>query len=1169
MKKLFKLTVFTFFIFLCSLINTKALTSSEYAGRKVCPKFELARAESNGNATKIECYNDYNSAKNAMNSSNEKNLFIFEVGSSTKIVDAKYALVDLSATGPDLTYFYTSKDLKYAYTYMDTGSLYGGVDGALLDVNYGKSIKVKVAAVSAWIPNNTFELVPLPWVKSSATYTISDNIKHNYVNKIQETYSGNKGSVIGPKPDGIAKGTYYSYDGHYFYTDRYNMIDDYKNNNYSHAINANNPYYNYYMYLSNHSKTTYSAINIDEYIRNNMGVSKALYGDKSVDNSSRLYGQGTFFYNTQEQHGNNALLAFSHSRNETGHGRSSIAIKKNNGFGLNAVDSNPGEAAGWFPTFASSIYEFGRDWVTNGYADPDDWRYFGPVFGDKLIGMNVKYASGPYWSETMASLYYDFDRAYGMQDYNYYQLGVVTKATNAYLYSNGTGLAYTYPEAEDGVLIVGEEGNYYKVQSDKIINGTTITTVGKYNWNSYVYVLKSDVKKINTSKNGYKYPSDVTNYKDKDYTYDLYVRNATLMPKVAITQKNLKYYYDSTLDRSTGKTVLKDKWLMVYAEAFDKDGNTVAYLVTSDYKFDQKHWIPAGGIRFQTTGYGKVTVNVFGAYTWVNSTPHERSDTIIGGQYNYSYVPLLTSTTSDGKAWYKVPVSLTSNDNSYGWTIAQDSEVSIQLIMYNADSDNARLNTVVNSAPTISTGGDTTIYLGSTFNKLEGVSATDKEDGDLTNNIVVTGDVDANTVGTYTLTYTVTDSKGSSTSAVRNITVIKNEEPIINVNNKVIKQNSNFNKLEGVSATDKEDGDLTNSIIVIGEVDTTTIGIYTLTYKVIDSYNNTTEKEITVEVISEEEYLEINPREEKEATFYLDALKPNNNEIMIKGYNAIKGINNTLEEDITYKIVFVNQNTNEEIETSLNRITNESEMTRPVYRTDNLDYTYSWFKGNIDINDIPDGDYYAYIISQTDEYFAKTILSDKVFKSQITNFNNGNKYLTTRNNYMSSNIELEFIIRSEKLANKNSNIYNAYNQYRELEFKNDLLHIKGTSYSYGMDLSLMANLDRKIIFENIDSYSRYSYDLGAISNGLYTVGTTLGDNLAKDKAWFDASIDISNIKKGRYAIYIVNKANVEDYGELTEVLLRNLDDVILNKNGKKYSFSINNSLRYRIELNVE
>ena len=58
----------------------------------------------------------------------------------------------------------------------------------------------------------------------------------------------------------------------------------------------------------------------------------------------------------------------------------------------------------------------------------------------------------------MASNYYALDKAFGIQDYNYYQLGVVNQPTNAYIYPEvyAPYYRYQYPEAEDAVVIVGE-----------------------------------------------------------------------------------------------------------------------------------------------------------------------------------------------------------------------------------------------------------------------------------------------------------------------------------------------------------------------------------------------------------------------------------------------------------------------------------------------------------------------------------------------------------------------------------------------------------------------------------------------------------------------------------------------------------------------------------------
>ena len=234
--------------------------------------------------------------------------------------------------------------------------------------------------------------------------------------------------------------------------------------------------------------------------------------------------------------------------------------------------------------------------------------------------MNVKYATDAYWNETMGSNYYYFDRCFGLNDYNYYQLGVVTKPTNAYFYANTSKKIYEYPEEEDQVVIVGESGSYYKVMSDMNIDSNGNLVGSKYdynkpyNWNSYVYVNKNDIRLINKGKNGYITPNSVTSYQDANYTYDLYVENTILKPKVAKLKNNTSYYNDSTLTQKTGKTVLKDKLVMVYSAAYNSSKQIVAYLITSDYFYDQKAWVPATSLSFINSDYGLQTVNIKGAY---------------------------------------------------------------------------------------------------------------------------------------------------------------------------------------------------------------------------------------------------------------------------------------------------------------------------------------------------------------------------------------------------------------------------------------------------------------------------------------------------------------------------------------------------------------------------
>ena len=75
--------------------------------------------------------------------------------------------------------------------------------------------------------------------------------------------------------------------------------------------------------------------------------------------------------------------------------------------------------------------------------------------------------------------------------------------------------------------------------------------------------------------------------------------------------------------------------------------------------------------------------------------------------------------------------------------------------------------------PVIKGAEDKVIRIGDAFNAREGVTAYDNEDGDLTNKIVVTGKVQTNTVGRYTLTYTVTDSSKNMAKVTRVVEVVE------------------------------------------------------------------------------------------------------------------------------------------------------------------------------------------------------------------------------------------------------------------------------------------------------------------------------------------------------------------------------------------------------------
>ncbi|MBU3106392.1 transglycosylase domain-containing protein [Clostridium gasigenes] len=79
-----------------------------------------------------------------------------------------------------------------------------------------------------------------------------------------------------------------------------------------------------------------------------------------------------------------------------------------------------------------------------------------------------------------------------------------------------------------------------------------------------------------------------------------------------------------------------------------------------------------------------------------------------------------------------------------------------------------------NSAPELNGIADRSIKVGETFDPIVGVTATDKEDGDLTSKIVISGTVDTTVPGSYKVNYSVTDSKNKTITKQKIITVTGN-----------------------------------------------------------------------------------------------------------------------------------------------------------------------------------------------------------------------------------------------------------------------------------------------------------------------------------------------------------------------------------------------------------
>ena len=153
-----------------------------------------------------------------------------------------------------------------------------------------------------------------------------------------------------------------------------------------------------------------------------------------------------------------------------------------------------------------------------------------------------------------------------------------------------------------------------------------------------------------------------------------------------------------------------------------------------------------------------------------------------------------------------------------------------------------------NTPPTITLEGANpqSIELGTSYSELE-ATATDNTDDDstLTDSIVIDASaVNVNTIGSYTVTYNVSDAAGNAaTQVTRTVNVVDTTIPEITLtgaNPQSIELGTPYSEL-GATATDNADDNSTiTSAIVIdaNAVDVNVLGDYTVTYNVSDAAGN-------------------------------------------------------------------------------------------------------------------------------------------------------------------------------------------------------------------------------------------------------------------------------------------------------------------------------------------
>ena len=1049
-----------------------------------------------------------------------------------------------------------------------------GADAAFLGIENGK-VKFKMSGVIGYVNPSEVEIrnmdpeIPTTYISN---YRVEDGeLKHVIQLDVNNYKSGNV-ITIGRAPSGMSDGTYYSYDGIYFYPDTLDgfkmMIDDYRGGTSYRAVNANNPYYNYYQYLPTRTISNYTSEDLKVDFSS---YTNKMTGYPAKDNESQLYGEHVSFIEYQNEYGVNAMMSLGLAKNESAMGTSAISYNKNNLFGIGAYDSNTA-AAKAFSTVRESIRYFDKNVISEGYLDPLDvvagGRYYGGHFGNKSSGFNVKYASDPYWGEKEASYYYNFDKAYGNQDYNKYTIGIkgsngnynikkepTTSSVSLYQTTKNRNIPFVILDT-----ITNSEGTWYKVQTDPtLVSGrnSILQDNGAYDFNNnYGYIHSSIIT----------YISYGTGMKTR-YTIDFNPNGGKFIDGETSTKRlTVEEYVTPELENPVrdgytfagwDQTVMPAQSNKTYTAVW-KSNNPQKYNVTFD----------ANGGTFEDGSSTKTQTVEEGNKPTEPKAPTRDGYTFVGWD---SEISLVTGNKTYKAVWEKVLEKYNITFDANGGKFNDNKETKV-------------IVTTEGQKPQVPENPTRDGYI---------FSGWDKEIAEANANTTYTA-VWEKEKATYQITFDAdggTFEDGKDKQVVDTLEGNVPEEPkaptkkgykFVGWDKEITEAKENttykatWEKVKTYEITFDADG----GVFENGK-DKTTINVEENTLPTITDPTKKGyifqgwDKEIT-EAVENTTYKaiwkewNIEDLEEKSANFYLEYLKEDDGKLKIKGYQTINSIDNTLDENIEYDLLLKAVDGDTEIYQSLNRIVDEDELGRPAVGSDEKDYTYSWFEGTIDIEKIQNGDYKLYVVAHTSSVYSMHVVNNLLYKSQANNYQQGEKYAMLRTDVSDEELGIEMQIRSEELGKKETSyLYSQYDQFREISFQNNKLSILGYSYSYGTDYAPSTQVKRTMIFENVETYEKYTFDIGSVTDGLFEVTLPTSDGFDKTRAWYRASLDLSKLSPGRYAIYVSNKTNVSDFGELKDLLYKDLSSVKTIIGGKEYQFVRNDDIKHRVELIVK
>ncbi|MEO4054145.1 S-layer homology domain-containing protein [Solibacillus sp. CAU 1738] len=380
-------------------------------------------------------YLTYEQAEAAFNASKSVNL-IFK---GDKIIKMNAGIASAADVQANTVTIYGNKNFTNALTYVVEGSEFNYIGS-----NDTYAI-VQVADTKGYVKTTEVTLTPTELIKGREYYYVAGGyLTHKTYNHIKQAYNGDY--VVGEAPSFMSAGVhYYSQDGVNFYNENGKLVGT---------------HYPYFQFASIRQPSNYTADELNAIINalleERLATGHARYAN--ILTESRLLGLGTFLKEVEATHHVNALFILATAMHESDYGISKNSLEKNNIFGIKVYDSD--ETLGsTYDTPNDSILAFINQYVNKNYVPQTGGFAKGASPGNKTAGMNVHYASDPYWGSKIAGHMYRMDNRFGRKDFGQARLAMVVNggsSVNTRLEpTTSSALMFTYK-----AKVIGETGMF-------------------------------------------------------------------------------------------------------------------------------------------------------------------------------------------------------------------------------------------------------------------------------------------------------------------------------------------------------------------------------------------------------------------------------------------------------------------------------------------------------------------------------------------------------------------------------------------------------------------------------------------------------------------------------------------------------------------------------------